>query len=93
VTFTIWQADQNSFGSDCVRVLARLQQWRRTHPNSRLADLFGVGATVNPDTRALGYARTLKRLMMERGAPAVIATLHDGYAAGRGIDYWPGIRG
>jgi hypothetical protein len=31
--------------------------------------------------------------MIERGAPAVIATLHDGYAAGRGIDYWPGIRG
>ena len=78
MTFTIWQADQNSFGSYCVRVLARLQQRRRTHPKSRLAHLFGVGATANPDTRALGYARTLKRLMMERGAPAVIATLHDG---------------
>jgi hypothetical protein len=92
VTFTIWQADQNSFGSYCGRVLARLKS-RRTHPNSRLADLFGVGATANPETRALGYARTLKRLMMERGAPAMIATLHDGYAAGRSIDYWPGIRG
>jgi hypothetical protein len=60
VTFTIWQADQNSFGSYCVRVLARLQQWRRTHPNSRLADLFGVGATANPETRALGLCENFE---------------------------------
>jgi hypothetical protein len=51
-----------------------------------------VAATA--DTRALGYARPLKRLMMERGVLkrgvlAEIATLHDGYTAGRGIDHWP----
>ena len=59
MTFTIWQADQNSFGSYCGRVLARRKS-RRTHPNSRLADLFGVGATANPETRALGLCENFE---------------------------------